>query len=120
MFGRVSSTKNQNHEEAVLKELLAKRIVGSQRGGGLPQVQATDPDVVTVAILDAVRTVDRYARMKLGEAPFTTLAVCTYIRDEIEQARKAGTLGKGMFGNIVSLYETRARTLGVAEGGGQV
>jgi hypothetical protein len=120
MFGKVSSTKNQNHEDGVLKALLAKRIVGSQRGEGLQQVEATDPDVVTVPIIDAVRTVERYAMMKLGEAPFNTLAVCNYIKDEIEQARKAGTLGKGVFGNIVSLYETRPRTLGIAEGGGQV
>jgi hypothetical protein len=58
--------------------------------------------------------------MKLGEAPFSTLAVCTYIRDEVEQAREKGTLGKGVLGNIVSLYETTVRTLEVAEGGGHV
>eukprot|EP00624_Nannochloropsis_granulata_P005702 evm.model.NODE_40553_length_18732_cov_22.576180.3 len=120
MFVKVSSTKNHRHEEGALKALLAKRVVGSQRGEGLQQVQATDPDVVTVAMIDTVRTVQSYTMMKLGEALFSTLAVCTYIRDEVEQAREKGTLGKGVLGNIVSLYETTVRTLEVAEGGGHV
>jgi len=120
MLVKVGNTNYHNLEEEALKALLAMRSVGSQRGEGLEQDKATDPDVVTMAIIDAARTVQNYATVKLGGAPFNSSAVCTYIKFEIEHVRKEGTMGKGVFGSIVSMYEMMVPTRGVEEGGGQV
>lgn len=98
-----------------MKELLAERRVGTPRGDGVTRVLATDADAVSVVITNACRTLDRYVKMQLGEAPFSAQKACDLISKELK-----GSCGKGMFGRMVSLRETRAVTLGVAPAGEQL
>ena len=101
--------KNQNYDEGIVKQLLVKRREGTQRGDGLAPVRTSDNDVVSVAIVNAIRSLDRYVKMQLEEAPFSAQLACDCIKKELK-----GECGKGMFGRIVSMRETRAVTLGVA------